>query len=470
MFKPLFECKTDNKKVCVVGLGLSGRATVGYLVSNGFRVVALESLSEEEFESKNHGVSNKFREQGVEVFFGISSLKRFTLEDIGFVLLSPGVKPNSELVRGFSPVICMSEFEVSLLASGKKAVLVTGSNGKSTTASLISHILSDASVANILCGNIGTPIFDTFKEYSGRDPLLVVEASSYQLETMKLFVPFIGVFLNLSLNHLERHGTMERYFEAKCEMFERMPEGAHGVIDIDSEWGMKAFERYSNKLKITAITTSRKILSSAFRVTRIKDKVIEIESRDIKFSTSSSLLIGEHNVRNIAVAASVADLLSVPQQIIESSMSSFHGLPHRLERVKGSKFVFNDSKSTTPLSSVSALKAISSVLPDRRIVLMVGGKAKPGGFAELKAEIERTQNLSKIIFFGASGNEMSSEIGFKNHEVFNSLREATQSGVSEIKDSEVLLLSPGCASFDEFNDFEHRGECFKRYVREALSL
>lgn len=491
----LIEPLSADAAVIVCGLGITGIETALWLRREGRAVTVVEKLTQSQY-----AAADKFHRQeelnaaGVEVAFGVDGegIARFVggeanRKRANFVILSPGISLASSLVGALKRlnVPFVTELELGVLLAGVPTIMVTGSNGKSTTVSLIHHLLTAVGKRSLLCGNVGTPVVSEFRKgelengLSARFDWLVVEASSYQLEACQSLAPDIGVLLNLSDNHLERHGSMERYREAKLSMVLRQGPAQIAVLNRDDSliYGVKA--RLPSKILTFGVQTSSSTSSDA---NVDGEKVwITFGGKKESFETDRSKLIGAHNRQNIAaslIALAAAGVeLSRSASTIQSALNSFIPLEHRLESVgtfNGVK-VINDSKSTTVASTVAAVRAIlsgSDLLESGErvgLVLCVGGAAKAGSWTPLVLELQRfAAKVRAVICFGQDGGMISDHLTSAteiNVEIAPSMRSATQRALSIAGSGELVLFSPGCASFDEFSDFEHRGREFKAQVR-----
>ncbi len=480
-----------NAAVVVCGLGITGIETALWLRREGRAVTVVEKMTENQYAAvdKFHRLE-ELRSAGVSLAFGVDG------EGIGqfvggaganndrakFVVLSPGISLASSLVGALKrlEVPFITELELGVLLAGVPTIMVTGSNGKSTTVSLIQHLLTVVGKRSLLCGNVGTPVVSEFKKgeiasgLSARFDWLVVEASSYQLEACESLAPDIGILLNLSDNHLERHGSIERYREAKLSMVLRQKSDQSVILNRDDPllFGVKA--RLPSRVLTFGV---RQSLSGAVDAMIDGDRVcINDNDKNYFFDTGGTKLIGAHNRLNIAVALlaiAVAGVdLSQNSSVIQAALNSFVPLEHRLEfvaTVSGVRIV-NDSKSTTVASTVAAIRAILGENSERAgIVLCVGGAAKAGSWAPLVTELQRVgEHIRAVICFGQDGAMIADHLLSStslNVVIESGMKAATQRALSIAGSDEFVLFSPGCASFDEFSDFEHRGREFKSEVR-----
>jgi UDP-N-acetylmuramoylalanine--D-glutamate ligase len=476
--------KSSQSRVLVVGLGISGIESAKFLATKGLHVAVCERQAEEVFaqRSKYAASVGELRKAGVDLHFGIDGEGIAPLlRGAGLVVLSPGVPLESPLVATIIKhnLPFVSELELGIELHGGRSIVVTGSNGKSTTATLLDHVLHHAGVHSHLCGNVGTPVIandEISDEITGERAVLVVEASSYQLEACSVLKPCISVMLNISENHLERHGTIERYAAAKARAFALQDAddyivanaddplvlsqacGARGILAV---FGQQPEQDLSKLSKTWAHFTSEPLLRVA------------IDGAREEYDLTTCHLLGIHNRYNIAAVVLAARRLGVSPAAVQKGLESFHPLEHRLEPVSNTSGfrIFNDSKSTTVAAAVAAFRTIRSHYPTNQIVVMIGGLSKAGSWEPLLALLkEHRAALLPIVCFGKDGQMLASlcDAADLPTRVDPTLRAATEAGVSMVRESPdaILVLTPGCASFDEFTDFEHRGAEFKRFVRE----
>ncbi len=399
----------------VWGLGRSGRSAVELLKSKGKRVLSGDDAKGDRWEE--------------------------FIDSVDVVVLSPGIPPRHplwrEAVKKGKEVI--GELELAWRFFKGRAIAVTGTDGKSTTVRLISLMTSYPEG-----GNTGVPLSELVLK--GIEGTVVLEVSSFQGKTLSTFRPSVGVFLNFSEDHLDWHPNLEDYLKSKYKIFENQREGDFLVLS----------------------SLQREVLSTPSKARKIKipeevrfegDSVL-FEGEEL-FKVTDLKLRGKHNLMNAVFASVVARLEGVPTEKIREVLSSFEGLPHRLEKVctlKGVE-VFNDSKSTTP----NSLKAALESFPDHSVVLIAGGKDKGADFGTLRETVSKKVKVAVLI--GESKEKISEAWRDCTETVkANSLEEAVRRAVSSARPGDFILFSPGCSSFDMFSSYEERGEAFKRFV------
>ena len=486
--------KRSNKKVLVIGLGISGIESARFLRRQELSVRLIERQSEELFLSKSKFsyAVQELRAIGVEISFGLDG-ERITplLADVGLVILSPGVPIESAVVGTINRlgVPYVSELELGIELHGGRSLVVTGSNGKSTTVSLLDFILRQAGLPSYLCGNVGTPVISSeelHQERVGQRSFLVVEASSYQLEACTVLKPAVSIILNLSENHLERHGSLERYGAAKGRVLRLQTSEDLAIVNADDPAVMSLANSCSATLALfgrAALTelTKRAPICASIDESNPDGAIIRvsIEGKTELYETRSSALLGAHNRYNMAAAILAARRIGVVPEVIQSSLDSFTPLEHRLEVVVrrdiDRALIINDSKSTTVAASIAALSTVRRHFPQHRLVIMIGGLSKAGSWEPLLALIKAEGSfIEPVICFGKDGPLLASHCRAQHIScvVAATLRSGADLALESLDQlgQGVVLLTPGCASFDEFTDFEHRGTEFKRYVHEAIKL
>jgi UDP-N-acetylmuramoylalanine--D-glutamate ligase len=347
-----------------------------------------------------------------------------------------------------------------------RVVAVTGSNGKSTTSALIHHVLQEEGRPAQLAGNIGRGVLDLEPAQNGE--VVVLELSSYQTELARALTPDIAVFTNLTPDHLDRHGGMGGYFAAKRRLFsEGGPDRA--VIGVDENEGRYLANILSEAPeddRVIQVSSGQKLSGAGWQVGARKGFLSErrkgrqVASIDLRTIPG---LPGAHNHQNACAAYAVARALGLAPRRIEAAFHSFAGLPHRSQRVAevGGVVYVNDSKATNADSAAKSLQAFPSIR------WIAGGLAKEGG---LKPLLDHTGNVTKAYLIGHSAREFALELAEIPHEVCETMDEAVRRAAEEAEPGDTVLLAPAAASFDQYPDFEKRGEDFAARVRQHLSL
>ncbi len=445
-----------GKKVLIIGLAKTGESLARFLSRRGARVKISDKKTEEELGSK----VSTWRARGVEVETGEHRLESFLETDL--IIPSPGV-PMIPALReaGLRGIPILSEVELAGHFLKGRIIGVTGTNGKSTTATLIHKILQEAGFKSRLAGNIGTPLI-SFAEGSREDHVYVTEISSFQLEFSRDFHADLSVFLNVSINHLDWHPTFEDYLKAKARLVLGQNRGDAAILNRDDGrvWSLSR----QTQASIYGFSQKREVNRGCF----IRDGRIML--RDVLdrplIKISDIPLPGAHNRDNLMAAGLVGHIMGVSLPAMRRSIKTFRGLEHRLEKVstiKGVTFI-NDSKATTVEATIKALLSF-----EPGIVLILGGRDKGADFRALRRWIR--ERASDVILIGEAADKIAEAIkGARPLHRAASMKEAVRTGFSLADKGGVVLLAPACTSFDWFRNFEDRGRVFKREVRTLAAI
>jgi len=440
-----------DKKALVVGFAKTGEALCRFLVRRGARVLVSEKKPEEAL----GGRPAAWRARGVAFETGGHRLESFLGADL--VVLSPGVPPLAEAdaaaARGI-PVV--SEIELAHAFLKGTIVGITGSNGKSTTTTLAHLILRDAGLRTFAAGNIGKPLI-AYADRSRIDDIYVTELSSFQLEYTRDFKAGIGAFLNATPNHLDWHGSFERYFAAKSKLILSLGKADTAILNRDDPlvWALAG----KVGAKVRAFSRRKRVargccLEDGQLVLRDEKETPFIRTSDIR-------LPGLHNLENVCAAALIGDAFGVPARSLRTTIRRFRGLEHRLEPVAtiGRVLFVNDSKATTVDATIKALESF-----DRPIVLILGGKDKGADFTRLRRPVR--QRVRKALLVGSSADKIRAALeGVVPLEKAATFRELVRMSYEAASPGDVVLLAPAATSWDMFDNFEQRGRTFKREVR-----
>jgi UDP-N-acetylmuramoylalanine--D-glutamate ligase len=441
-----------GKRVLVVGLARSGKAAIDLLLRSGSRVVAADRRGQVELCLSCEG----WRERGVELVLG--EHPPGLMNGIDLVVASPGVPLTAPLLseareRGV-PVI--GELELAYSRSDAEWVAVTGTNGKTTTTALIGELVRSSGRHVAVGGNIGAAISG---EIAGlpSDGLVVAEVSSFQLDTIDTFRPHVGVVLNITEDHLDRYDSYQDYIAAKFRMFENQTSGDYAVLNVDDELLEAAADEIPGL--VVPVSRFREVDGGVF--VRDGQIVSQIGGGEIEIMPVSELgLPGPHNLWNSLAALAAALLVDIDFVDASDVLRTFRSLEHRLEdvaEIDGVRYV-NDSKATNVDSVKYAL--MSYGVP---IIWIAGGKDKGSSFELLKEPAARS--VREAIFIGEAAAKMTAALeGTVPVTLAESLREAVELAGTMAERGDVVLLSPACASFDMFEDFEDRGRRFKDEV------
>jgi UDP-N-acetylmuramoylalanine--D-glutamate ligase len=439
----------EGKKALVVGAAESGLWAAELLGRNGFGVsCSSHSAMEPAAKRRFKRLCIPFEENGHTEAF---------LAGGDFFVASPGVKPSSAPLRFAASrrIPILSEFEAASRFITGPWIAVTGTNGKTTTATLLARIVSGWKPCD-LCGNVGKALSRSVIENPRQRR--VDETSSFQLHYVSDAKPTVAVILNLKPNHLDWHPTLGEYYSDKLRLIARFGARDTAVVNADDAELMRRVRRS----KANIVRFSLKPLKSGY----YKEDAWIVRARSGRaerwISFEKARLKGEHNFQNMLAAAAAADAFGVPKAAIQKGIDAFRPLKHRIEpvgSVRGVAFI-NDSKSTTVESTRAALESVEG-----RVVLIAGGRAKEKDFSSIGGVLRR--KASAAVFYGEAAGLIASQIGgFDRKRVVNSFREAVTAAYASAKAGEAVLLSPMCASFDQFSSYEERGEAFRKIFLE----
>ncbi|BDC49629.1 UDP-N-acetylmuramoylalanine--D-glutamate ligase [Bryobacterales bacterium F-183] len=431
----------QGKTVLVAGMAKSGLAAIDLLRQKGATVIACDS---KELATLPHTT----RQRLADLEFRIQSPEAFT--GIDFAVLSPGV-PLDAVPAG---VAVMGELELASHFLQGPHLGITGSNGKTTTTSMIGHILRHAGVACQVGGNIGTPpaaMIDSSRDGQWN----VLELSSYQLETVEEFSAQIGVCLNVTPDHLDRHKTMENYAAAKGRLFETLSASGFAVLNADNDYCRGYAEQ--TKAQTHWFSLHRKVDPGMW----LEDGAVRYQD-GVFVHTSELPLRGLHNVENVMAASLSAILAGASVDKVREGVLSFHGVEHRLEFVRKVRGVdyFNDSKATNVDATIKALEAFSGGL-----WVILGGKDKDSDYTLLRDLLQ--SKARRAVLIGAAASKIADQIqGACPIEQAGTIQNAVQIASTGAAPGDTVLLAPACASFDQFESYEHRGRVFKSLIHE----
>ncbi len=437
-----------KKVVFVLGLGRTGLSVCRFLLQKGEKVVAYDDALPVEKVPRALVDSSRFSfslpEQG---------------EHFEEAVISPGIGPSNPLVQTFqqSGVPLVSDIEVACRYISFPLIGITGSQGKSTTVSLLGNILQEGGFRVFIGGNLGIPLCDVFNDTAGYD-WGVVELSSFQLERTHTARFHIAGILNVFPNHLDRHGTMRSYAEAKYRIFDNQKNEDFSLLNgIQTAWQPPRIR--SLRSRTLLFTTNGRLFEGIYFGGN--QLIAMLDGKKIAISKEKWALPGRHNLENLAFAALAALTAGVTPEALERAISSFRGLPHRIELVteKNGVYFYNDSKSTTPVATKAAVESLSGP-----IILLLGGRGKCRNFHQLE-EILVGGKVKKAIIFGEDRLEIVKHLPQSlPREVVVDLAEAVKKAVYSATRGDKVLLSPACTSWDGYRDYEQRGEHFRRLV------
>jgi len=453
-----------GKHVLVVGLGKSGIAAVQAMLKLG----AVVSIQDSKTPDKIDGQLISFLTglpggQNLGLYLGVTPPD---MSEFDMMILSPGVDPELPFVREAEEegVEIIGELEIAFRIARGHFVAITGTNGKTTTTTLTGEIFRNSGRTTHVVGNIGVAVISKALD-ADEDDWLVTETSSFQLQTTRYFKPAVSAVLNLTPDHLNRHHTMEGYGSAKAKIFANQDESGYCVLNWDDPFCREMAG--SCRAKVVPFSRREELDFGAF----VKDGILVLKNEAgqlITFCRADELhIIGGHNVENALAAATVCYFAGIDAETIGKTLRSFGGVEHRIEfsgEINGVKY-YNDSKGTNVDATVTALRAI-----EKNIILIAGGDGKGQVFDEL---IENFKGSVKhMILLGRDAGliaEAADKYGFKEYTFARDMNECVQKASEMAVSGDTVLLSPACASWDMYTNFEQRGDHFKDCVAKLGS-
>ncbi|MGV8057167.1 MAG: UDP-N-acetylmuramoyl-L-alanine--D-glutamate ligase [Smithellaceae bacterium] len=441
-----------GKKIVIIGMGKTGIATAKFLGSQGGRVVVTDEKPSGDWDGQCEHIANeKWLETG--------AYNAGILNGADMVIPSPGIPPYNEIlaaaVANKIPVI--SEIELAYRFIKKPIIAVTGTNGKTTTTSLLGEIFTRAGKPAFVGGNIGNPLI----EYAGtlqKEDFVVAEISSFQLQWIEKFHPFVAILLNVTCDHINYHGSFDEYRRIKGRVFANQNKSDFAIFNAEDPAQESMIHNINSK--IAQFSSAREVPQGIY----LKDDALVFKMFDgsrEQYPLSMIKIPGLHNVENVMAAVMAARFCGCSRTGIIDAITDFRGLPHRIEYAGEKKSVrfYDDSKGTNVGSVLRALDTFSEP-----VILLLGGRDKDGDFDTLQSVLKK--KAKKVILFGEARDRIGELIGTEvSSEKRQTLREAIESAYESAEAGDVILLSPGCASFDEFRNYKERGNFFKEVVR-----
>src|SRR5713226_2738835 len=440
----------EGKKVLVLGLARTGRECARFLVAQGANVLVSDLRSEQELKQDMEAL------RGMPIEYRVGGEDRHWLEGVNLVIPSPGVPAENPLLREAQArgIPILSEIEIAYRFLRAPLVAITGTNGKSTTTMLVGEIFKADGAQVFIGGNLGAPMIGFV---SGDWEWGVVEISSFQLEWVEEFRPKIAVLLNLTEDHLDRYADFAAYCRTKERIFAAQKSGDVVVLNRDDSlvWAMK--ERIQGRVISFGFS---EIAEGVWATTG--EIIWRAGSKEEKFSLSRVKIQGVHNIENMMAAVAVTKAAGVEREVIQRTLEEFSGLEHRLEfvrEVNGVRY-YNDSKATNVDATLKALDSFPG-----RVLVILGGKDKGSDYTGLQTPLRERAILALLI--GAAADKIESQIsGSVAIERAGALDHAVEIASQAARAGDIVLLSPACASFDQFENYEHRGRVFKTLVHE----
>ncbi len=442
-------------RILVVGFGRSGIAAAQALLRLGAEVSVQDSKKEDDLDGN---LLNFFRTQGAQFYLNTMP------PDMGcfdMLVLSPGVSPELPFVREAKEkgAEIIGELEIAYRIGKGNYVAITGTNGKTTTTTLVGEIFVKAKRRTHVVGNIGVAVISASAAAEEQD-WLVTECSSFQLETTRYFKPVVSAILNLTPDHLNRHHTMEAYGAAKAKIFANQSADGWLVINYDDKTCYALAK--GCRAGVVPFSVEEELEFGAF----VKDDRLVIRGRDGALTEicrrEDIRIIGKHNLQNVLAAAAICYFAGIDPETIRKGICEFRGVEHRIEFCgeHGGVRYYNDSKGTNTDASITALKAI-----ERNIILIAGGDAKGQEFDGFVREFPG--RVKKLVLLGRDAHliqEAADRAGFSDYVYCRDMAECVEKAAELAEPGDTVLLSPACASWDMYDSYEQRGEHFKECV------
>lgn len=457
--------KYKGKKVLIVGFGISGVAVAKYMTKQGAKITVVDVKQKHELQEHIDSCADL----KIEFEFGKHNPKTFHSVDL--IVVSPGVplniKPLDEARERNIPIT--SEIELAIAGIKEPVVAVTGTNGKTTTTTLIGEMFKAEGKVAYVGGNIGKPLLDYVTEGQKAD-VIVAELSSFQLESTDKLVPAAAVFTNLEEDHLDRYGTMQAYIDAKKKLLKACDKNSFVILNYDSPNVARFKEENVGKLLWFTKRNPMSVGGSfaedfcgTYYDVKTKNVISKVTGREEVYDLTQFRLFGEHNRENLMAAICVARSMGVSQKAIQQVINTMKAVPHRLEfiRKKDGVFFFNDSKGTNVMSVQKSLASFNA----NPVILIAGGKDKNSDFLPLVDLVKKKCKI--LILLGEAKEKINRAIGdYAETYLVGTFEEAVLLAYQKSRSGDVILLSPGCASYDMFKNYEERGEYYRKLVSQ----
>ena len=451
--------KLCGKKVLVVGNARSGIGAAKLALTQGAKVCIYDGKPYEKWEASMQKSIDAMKAQGVSYILGGHPI----VEEYDLVILSPGVSPEIELIKEARAkgIFITGEFEFASWYCKAPIVAITGTNGKTTTTTLVGEMMKSYNAKTYIVGNIGNA-FSEEVSHIPEDGIVVAEVSSFQLETANTFHPKVSALLNITPDHLNRHGSMENYCACKYQIFANQTEDDFSILNIKDSYYEEA-KSHTSAQYIDFSSTTIPAKGAYLKDGQLWENISG--ENHLICSVDELLIKGTHNVENALAAIAIATAFGVPTSVVRQVLTSFKGVEHRTEYVTTKRGVdfFNDSKATNTDAAIAGLVGLSSL--NKPIRLIAGGMDKKIIFLDWVKLFEGI--VEKVYIIGETKEQIVKEcleVGYQSYETYETLEEAVLAAYKESHSGECILLSPACASWDMFESYEVRGRLFKELV------
>ena len=449
-------------KAIIIGMGKSGKCAMYALNDLGYELAVQDSKAPENADPEVRAFAS---ENNITEFYGTMP-ENFA--DYDMMVLSPGVDPEKDFVVRAKEQGCeiVGELELAYRLAKGTFIGITGTNGKTTTTTLVGEIFKASGRRTHVVGNIGLPVISVAHESTEKD-WMVTEVSSFQLQTVSQFRPKVSAILNLTPDHLNRHHTMELYGLAKAAIWQNQTEEDYLVMNADDPVLMKlCLEETGRKLRAKLVLFSRKTKPELGAFLDGDSLVLRDESGELHeiIDRNELKIIGDHNIENALAAAAICYFSGIGMEVIRETLRSFRGVEHRLEyvdEIDGVQY-YNDSKGTNTDASLIAIRALKD-----NIILIAGGDAKMQDFTDYATHLSGP--VKHVLLFGRDRGmikEAMDKAGYTDYSEHQDLEECVRYGAEIAEHGDKILLSPACASWDMYPRFEVRGEHFKEIVNK----
>ncbi|MBI52034.1 MAG: UDP-N-acetylmuramoyl-L-alanine--D-glutamate ligase [Chloroflexi bacterium] len=446
----------NNKTVAIFGLGIEGIDLLNYLYNEGANIKLYDQKSNDNIQS----ILDQFNKKQVEVYFG--NVTESSIKDVQYAFVSQGIPLNSQqlelIYKNNIPVASMTSLFFERCTA--PIIGITGTSGKTTTTALVRSMLEQSNFDYVVGGNIGIGMLGLIKDIT-HDTKVIMELSHTQLQLVTSS-PYIGCLTNVTPNHLDQF-SWDEYIALKEKITTNQNNKEFFVVNFDDSISMQIAEK--SKAKLVYFSMNQELEFGAY-LNNEGFLISKIDGNERKIIHKDELKIrGNHNISNALAAIAISGILGIDSEDSKSGIASFKGVEHRLEsicKINDIEYI-NDSIATTPDRTMTGIESINNP-----IVLLLGGQDKNLNFKKLEQVIN--QKCRVVIIFGASRKKILQELSNISVKIIQktNLKDATIEASNEVRSGESILLSPGCASFDEFKNFAERGEKFKEYINEFL--